>query len=133
MADWLIRHPTALTVVAAVLVLSAIGLEIGDLTRLRGGTRVLAAVVFIVAAALAYLGFQAAWQRRARRGTLVVDPAAQAQAARQGVWPGLAIAALLIFVVSIVGPGLESAIYGAAVGLFSFSLVGRRRMSRLQA
>jgi len=121
MIDWYVRHPRLLAHVTAAMVVAAIAFEVADLTHTSGAQRIVAAVVFLLAAAGGFTGLRGSWARRRRAGTLVLDPQAQARVAHRALGPGLLGAvALLILTSADRAPALES-----ATGLFSAALVVR--------
>jgi hypothetical protein len=74
MTGWLIRHPRMVSVLAIALVAAAVATEVVDLIHLSGAMRIGAALLFAVTTTASFVGFRAAWRKKAREGTLVVDP-----------------------------------------------------------
>jgi hypothetical protein len=113
MTGRLIRHPWTLSVVAVALIAAAVTIEVVDLIHLNGAMRIGAALLFVVTAAASFVGFRAAWRKKAREGTLVLDPEEQARVAQRAVWPGRLIAfAITIGLSAFDSRALESALAG---------------------
>jgi hypothetical protein len=134
MTDWFLRHPSALTAGMIALIVAAIVAGVSGIINAHGGARILAAGLFVVMAALGFAGCLGHWRRLARQDKLILDPGMQAETARRGFALGFPLAAALLILTGILeSAGLESAIAGFAVGLFSAVTVARSRMDHLRA